>query len=163
MLVLKYLPDGNILCVPDSPVDFDKVFQLRWQILRKPWNQAPGSEQDLQEFSATHRAVIDSETGSIIACGRLQVLDNETGQIRYMAVHENFQGKGYGRVVLKSLEDAAMEKGLQRIILNAREPAVAFYTRNGYGLETETAPFLGIRHFRMSKLLFEKTFQHFNG
>ena len=31
---------------PASKIDFEKYYALRYEVLRKPWGQAPGSERD---------------------------------------------------------------------------------------------------------------------
>ena len=72
-----------------------------------------------------------------------------------MAVDEACRGQGLGSEVLNSLEEAASGMMVPKVFLNAREPALQFYMRAGYKLEEEISPFLGIRHFRMVKLLFQ--------
>jgi len=154
VLVLKYLPNGNLLAEPSGPDDFESLFKLRWKVLRKPWGLPEGSEQDeLEEFSA-HRMIVGSgNTGEVLACGRIQQARLNCAQIRYMAVLEEFRGAGLGAIVLSSLEDFALNLGLTEVFLNAREPAVSFYLRCGYQMEEEIESYLGIRHFRMCKLL----------
>ena len=154
MLVLKYLQDGNILASPDNPDNYAAIFRLRWEILRKDWGLPLGSEQDDLEQTAIHRMISGPERNSpALACGRIHQVFDHTAQIRYMAVAAHKQGKGYGSEILKSLEDAAEELKIRQLYLHAREPAIEFYLRAGYTTEHETEPFLGIRHFRMSKLL----------
>ncbi len=154
MLVLKYLPEGIILASPSGPPDYEAIFALRWEILRKPWGLARGSEQDPSEYQAIHRMVFsEGKLPAIQACGRIQQVSESQAQVRYMAVAREMQGKGRGSIVLESLEEAAADAGLKEIFLNAREAAVGFYLRAGYEMSCETEPFLGIRHFRMNKLL----------
>lgn len=154
MLVLKYLPDGIVLASPTEPADYEAIFALRWEILRKPWGLAPGSEQNPDEYQATHRMLFsEGKFPDIQACGRIQQVSENQAQVRYMAVVEEMQGNGRGSIVLESLEEAAADAGLKEIFLNAREAAVRFYLRAGYEMRFETEPFLGIRHFRMNKLL----------
>ena len=154
MLVLKYLPNGNILIAPSENADYNRIFRLRWEILRRPWGQAEGSEQDKEEFTSIHRAIINTENEDVVlACGRIQQIEENLAQVRYMAVNDAFRGQGLGSTVLKSLEEAAQEMEINRVFLHAREPAVSFYLRLGYQLQEEISPFLGIRHFRMEKLL----------
>ena len=45
--------------------DFKEYYLMRWQVLRKPWNQPIGSERDANEESSWHFAVKD-ELGFII-------------------------------------------------------------------------------------------------
>jgi len=155
MLVLKYLPNGNILAEPGTQKDFEAIFWLRWEVLRKDWNLPPGSEQDASEFQSIHRFISPDETlRTVMACGRIQKSTIEAeAQIRYMAVAANHQRKGLGNIILSSLEEAAKAEGIHNIFLNARENALDFYKKAGYQIETEIEPFLGIRHFKMLKSL----------
>ena len=49
----------NTLRAPNTATEFAQYYQLRWQILRKPWQQALGSEQDEHERHAIHRMIVD--------------------------------------------------------------------------------------------------------
>jgi N-acetylglutamate synthase-like GNAT family acetyltransferase len=155
MLVLKYLPNGNILAAPTESEDFKQIFRLRWEVLRKNWGQPEGTERDNDEYSSIHRVILKAENeDTLLACGRIQQTGENLAQIRYMAVDEFFRGQGLGSEVLKSLEDAAIGMKISTVFLNAREQAVHFYLQSEYRIEEEVSPFLGIRHFRMTKLLF---------
>lgn len=139
---------------PSSPEQLEKIFSLRFAILRAPWNQPRGSERDDAEETAVH-ALIEDESGNCIATGRLQLNSPEEAQIRFMAVDENHRGKKLGKMVLDFLENKAKEKSCSRIILQARENAVDFYKSRGYNLEEKTfLLFDSIQHFRMSRKLF---------
>lgn len=128
------------------------AFEVRWEVLRKPWNQPRGSETD--DMESTAHTIIATENGITCATGRLQVSGEHTGQIRYMAVSPNSQGKGLGKKVLLALEAKAVELGMRNIVLNARENAVNFYLRNGYHITGEAETLFGvIRHLRMGKKL----------
>ena len=156
MLVLKYLPNGNILGAPSESEDFKLIFRLRWEVLRKNWGQPEGTERDGDEYSSIHRAIFKGENEeTVLACGRIQQVGENLAQIRYMAVDEACRGQGLGSQVLKSLEEAAAAMSIPEVFLNAREPALHFYLQSGYRIEEEISPFLGIRHFRMVKLLFK--------
>ena len=153
MFVLKTLKDGRALVNPQTQAEFEQLFLLRWEILRKPWGLLPGTEQDNQETSSIHRAVFDFETGKFLACGRIQKLGENAGQVRYMAVASTVQGEGFGLEVLQSLEQVAQQENWKYIFLNARENALGFYEKCGYEVEGDAESFLGIRHFRMSRNL----------
>ncbi|MGG7036177.1 MAG: GNAT family N-acetyltransferase [Flavobacterium sp.] len=60
-------------------------------------------------------------------------------QIRGMAVLENHQNKGYGRLLVEHCENILKKENKSLIWFNARENAVGFYTRMGY--QTIGAPF----------------------
>jgi len=153
MLVLKTLKERSALVNPQTQAEFEQVFLLRWEILRKPWGLLPGTEQDNDETTAIHRAVFDFETSNFLACGRIQSLGENAAQVRYMAVGSGFQGEGFGLEVLRSLEQVARKENWNYIFLNARENALGFYEKCGYRIEGDAESYLGIRHFRMSRNL----------
>lgn len=126
-------------------------YELRWRVLRQPWGQPRGTERDEQEENALHRAVVTTE-GEVISCGRLQFLSRDEAQIRYMAVHPDFRGKGLGKMVLSELETLAYDAGMERLILQARDNAVPFYQRAGYRILQPTFLLYDvIQHFLMEK------------
>ncbi len=141
------------IITPQTPAQFDAYYELRWQVLRAPWQQPRGSERDEHEASATHRMVIDN-TLQVRAVGRLHSLDADTGQLRYMAVDPDYRGQGLGKQILLALEDAARTQGLQNLVLHAREPVVEFYRRQGYELLGRSHTLFGeIPHYKMHKTL----------
>ena len=139
---------------PTTSEEFKKYYNLRYEILRKPWGQPPGSERDEGEETSIHRMIIDNTTGNALAVGRLQFNSTHEAQIRYMAVADDLQGKGLGSQIISALEDVARGKGIQRIILSARENALQFYKNNGYEIVRKTHLLFGeIQHWLMGKEL----------
>lgn len=140
----------SVICSPITKNEFDNYYALRWQVLRSPWKQDKGSEKDEFEDNSIHRmAMLNNE---IIACGRLHFRNKTTAQIRYMAVSEEFSGKGVGSRILVSLEDAARENKIKTIVIEAREAAVSFYEKHDYQLlEKSHLLFNEIQHYKMLK------------
>ena len=69
-----------------------------------------------------------------------------------MAVSDKNQLKGYGNIIVKTLEDIALNKGIRNIILQARENALKFYWKNGYEIiEKSYLLFDEIQHWLMVK------------
>lgn len=142
------------LSAPQTEAQWLAYYQLRWQILRAPWGQPQGSEQDELEADSFHRMVC-TEAGEVVAVGRLHQVDQYTAQVRYMAVSDQWQGHGLGAMVLRQLEQVALELGVQKIILNARDSAAGFYQKAGYGyLEPANALFGIVHHRYLKKLAF---------
>ena len=126
---------------------------MRFQILGQPWDQPRGSEVLDDEDNALHVMAIDT-TNTIAGVARLHCLDNDTAQIRCMAVAEAYQSAGVGSGMLGYLEQKAAEMGIKQIILDAREPAVAFYKKNNYAISAPSYLLFGqIPHWRMEKRL----------
>lgn len=146
------IPSDWQLTQPQTPEQWQAYYQLRWQVLRAPWQQPLGSEQDEFEPQAHHLMLTDGH-GVVLAVGRLHQLDENSGQIRYMAVADSARGKGAGSMILQALERQAVCLGLQQLQLNARQPAVGFYRQLGYQQVAEAAPMFGIVHLRMNKAL----------
>ena len=138
---------------PVTQEEFDNYFELRWSILREPWQQPRGSEKDELENSSHHVMVCD-DNNQVIGAGRLHAVTDSQGQIRYMAVATNHHGKGIGGLLLKELEHIAKEKKFSSIMLHARENALPFYLQHGYILlEKSHLLFNSIQHFKMIKYL----------
>jgi len=116
---------------PLTPGDYRKYYALRWKILREPWKQPPGSERDSLDDSSTHLMVVDT-SHSVLGVGRLHFNNIREAQIRYMAIATRHQRKGIGSLLLEALEEHARELGAARIVLDARETALGFYSKKGY-------------------------------
>ena len=142
---------GASLVVPKSEADLERYFELRWRVLRAPWDQPRGSERDDREDESIHLMVRDSN-GEALAVGRLHLNSPTEAQVRFMAVDPRAQGRGLGSLILRTLEERAQEAGARTIVLNARESAQRFYDQHGYRVEGP-APrlFGGVNHLRMRK------------
>ncbi|HOZ86325.1 MAG TPA: GNAT family N-acetyltransferase [Bacteroidia bacterium] len=133
--------------------DLDAILQLRYKILREPWQQPIATATDALEGSSIN-AFIEDEHGNVIACGRLQENENKTGQIRFMAVHQHYQGQGLGKLIVAFLEEKGKVLGLEKIELQARENAVDFYKSCGYNIKEKSFLLWGlIQHYLMVKKL----------
>ncbi|MDP5151432.1 bifunctional GNAT family N-acetyltransferase/hotdog fold thioesterase [Rheinheimera baltica] len=135
---------------PVSEQEWHRYYQLRWQILRAPWNQPEGSERDELDAFAYHLMLVNP-AGDIAAAGRLHQLDKTIAQVRYMAVAHEYQGKGAGSRILAALEAQAVAWGCANVSLNARDTAIAFYLRYGYHSVADAASLFGIPHVQMAK------------
>jgi len=133
--------------------ELNAIIELRYTILREPWNQPLSSASDNLE-SLSVNAFIKDAAGNVIACGRLQENENKTGQIRYMAVVASYQGKGLGQLIVSFLEQKAWDLGLIKVELHARENAVEFYKSRGYQMKEKSYLLWGlIQHYLMEKEL----------
>ena len=138
---------------PVSEEDFKRYYFLRWKILRKPWNQPPGSERNELDDTSYHVMVCEKDRIPL-GIGRLHFNNAYEAQIRYMAVESEFQGQGIGTRIMNALERYAQEKNASSIILYARESAVPFYQKIGYVIEEKSYLLFGnIQHYKMKKIL----------
>ncbi len=136
-----------------TPQEIQAIIALRYEILRKPWNQPAATATDDLETTSLNAFIAD-EKGQVIACGRLQENAGRTGQIRYMAVDKAYQGKGLGKAILSFLESKGRGMGLVKIELQARENALEFYISAGYTEKEKSFLLWGlIQHYLMEKNL----------
>jgi predicted GNAT family N-acyltransferase len=139
------------LVEPVSTEDFEKYYQLRWEVLRKPWNQPKGSEKDNAEEISIHIMALD-EKNECIGVSRLQKNSEEEYQVRFMGVRDDQQGKGVGKLLMNYLEGKAKSLGAKKIILQSREIALPFYLSIGYEMKEKTFKLWDIiQHYRMEK------------
>lgn len=141
------------LQTPQTDNDWQNYFELRWKILREPWQQPPGSERDEFEENSFHIMAI-TQTSQAVGVARIHQLDHMTAQIRYMAVLDSLQGTGIGSLMLARLEKQAQDWKTKTIMLNARDTALEFYLKKGYiKLEATQTLYNRIPHTKMEKQL----------
>jgi len=149
----SFLPDGFKIIEPNSEDEWKNYYDIRYEVLRKPWNQQPQSTRDEWEDRSVHLLVI-SNSGEGIATGRLQLNSETEGQIRSMAVLEKFRNMHIGHAIIQRIEEEARSRGIKTITLDAREPALNFYLKNNYTVVADSYLLFGvIKHFSMKKIL----------
>ena len=137
---------------PETEDDFEKYYELRWRILRKPWDQPLGSERDNDEDNSFHLMAI--EKNKALGVARLQFINETTAQLRYMAIENKAEGRGIGRSIVEKMETHARYNGASIIMLHARENAVGFYKKLGFKNEEKSyLLFDCIQHYKMTKTI----------
>jgi len=87
--------------------------------------------EDIQEF---YVAELD---GEVVGCGALQVLWEDLGEVRTLAVDKAHRGKGIGDLLLRRLLQQARHVGVNRVFCLTFE--VEFFARHGFS-EIDGAP-----------------------
>lgn len=138
--------------IANTQNQIDSIIDLRYAVLRQPWDKPKDTATDELELSSINAFIC--QDGEVIACGRLQDNGNGLGQIRYMAVHPNYQGKGLGKLIVAKLEEQAKAIGLIALELQARENALEFYKSQGYEVKEPSFKLWDIiQHYLMAKEL----------
>lgn len=123
--------------------------RIRTEVFVREQGIAPELERDPGDADCLHCvAFVD---GQPAATGRLL----PDGHLGRMAVLEPYRGRGYGRLVLQALIDAARARGQHELVLHAQAAAVGFYARQGFEVEGDTFEEAGLLHLRMRKRLAE--------
>jgi len=137
---------------PITPKEWDNYYALRYKILRKPLNQPLGSERNDGDLSGKHFGLYENDL--LRAIGRLDEVDTRTAQVRFVAVDDQIQGKGFGKMLMLHIEENAQKSGKSKMILHARDYAVKFYERIGYRVIEKSHKLYGtLQHFLMEKRL----------
>jgi GNAT superfamily N-acetyltransferase len=135
---------------PQTTLEWEMYYDLRYRVLRKPLGQPVGSERNEGDQTGTHFAAY--EAGILKAIARLDLQDTSIGQIRFVAVEPLAQGEGFGRIIMEAAEQKAWELGVKKILLHARENALPFYSKLGYTLIEKSHNLFGmVQHFLMEK------------
>ncbi len=144
---------SSLPCAPQTPGEWQDYFDLRWRVLRAPWDQPRGSEKDDREATSQHLMILGPDS-RLIAVGRLHFNTPTEAQVRFMAVDPQFRGHGLGSLILREFENRARTAAATSIVLNARDDAQRFYLRHGFVVigPAETI-FSAVKHVRMGKEL----------
>ena len=142
--------DNIIYRSPKSDIDFEKYYELRWRILRKPWGQPKGSEVNDRDGDAFHILVVKDD--KVIGVGCIHELDDGVGRIRFMGVDDDYQKQGIGQTIVKLFEENAKSNNWDKVRLWAREIAINFYLNLGYNIVGDGELLFGvIKHKIMEK------------
>ena len=136
-----------ILRSPKTVSDFQKYYDLRWEILRKPWNQPKGSERDPSDNKSYH--ILTEIDGDIVGIGCVQLFEDGVGRIRFMAVADGYQKQGIGQAIVYKLENYAAQQRWTKIRLWARESAITFYKNIGYEIVGDGYTIFDVIHHKV--------------
>ncbi|TRW48327.1 GNAT family N-acetyltransferase [Aliidiomarina halalkaliphila] len=124
------------IVAPKTKQEFEDYYDLRYQVLREPFQRPRGSEKDEYDLVGEHRMLIDANK-QLIGIGRLHFNSREEAQVRFMVVKPGLQGEGHGVRLLHALEILARENGAKRVIIRSRDATLGFYLKCGYELHEE--------------------------
>ena len=131
--------------------EYDKMIQLRYDILRKPLNLQFDKEE--LEREKEHLLIGAFDEDQILGCCMLTRLTGEEVRLRQMAVQNNLQGRGIGASLMNFAENIARDSGYKKMVMHARKTAVGFYEKLGYNVVGNEFIEVSIPHFVMEKKL----------
>ncbi|RUO53441.1 bifunctional GNAT family N-acetyltransferase/hotdog fold thioesterase [Pseudidiomarina homiensis] len=121
---------------PNDEQQWQTYYDLRYRVLREPFQRPRGSEKDEYDQVGLHRMVVN-DAGEAVAVGRLHFNSPEEGQIRFMASAPEHRGEGHGVAIVYALEQLARHEGAKHIVINSRDNTLGFYQKCGYDLVEE--------------------------
>jgi GNAT superfamily N-acetyltransferase len=128
------------LGAPETPKEWAQYYRLRYERLRKPLGQPPGSERDdPAEPGSIH--IIAKVDGRVVGAG-CWVVGLRPGshpaarrmfvRFRQMAVDSDFEGRGVGGAITRHVEERSRALGAVEIVGNVRVEKVGYMRRHGW-------------------------------
>ena len=93
------------------------------------------SAENLEKNAKTsHFYIIIDDSNCIVACGAIKLIDSKNSECALMNIFvgENYQGKGYGTLIVSTLEKDIIFKNSKRAEISANFSAIPFYRKLGY-------------------------------
>ncbi|MEW5550791.1 GNAT family N-acetyltransferase [Peribacillus frigoritolerans] len=87
-----------------------------------------------------------------VGTGRLRVVDG-LGKLERICILEPYRKFGLGKIILKTLEEIAMEQGITQVKLHGQTQAEGFYKKLGYQTSSDVFMEDGGPHLLMIKEL----------
>lgn len=134
----------------------EETYLLRKEVLRKNIDLPYKLEGDFERNTFHLGYFVDDNLACIATFieKKINQLIGKQFQLRGMATHEQFRGRGYGKLLIKEAEKILLEEKVELIWCNARVSAAGFYKSLNFkiiGDEFEV-PKVG-KHFKMIKEL----------
>jgi ribosomal protein S18 acetylase RimI-like enzyme len=124
-----------------APADETAVIEL-WQRcgLTRDWNDP---RKDIQRKLTTQPELfLVGEIDKRIVASAMAGYDGHRGWVNYLAVAPEARGKGYGRLLMRYIEEALRAHGCPKVNIQVRpgnDEALRFYEKIGYSVEARVS------------------------
>lgn len=116
------------------------------------WASCGDNLSKIEEMIGTHYFIVaENRQSQIVGFSSI----TPQGYLHSMFIHENFQGRGIAKLLLKEIERYAAENNISRITSEVSLTARPFFERQGYAVEMEQkykANQLSLTNFVMVKV-----------
>jgi GNAT superfamily N-acetyltransferase len=104
------------------------------------YKEGPEYEKDLRDIKGQYfrnrgTFLIGTVNGIIVSMGAFRRLNNDTAEIKRMRTYPEYQGRGYGEMLLKELIRLAKQYGYKKLILETSDKqtnARKLYSKLGF-------------------------------
>ncbi|WP_134703640.1 GNAT family N-acetyltransferase [Ammoniphilus sp. YIM 78166] len=133
-----------------SQEELDEAFNIRKAVFVE--EQGVPLEDEFDEHEAHAEHILVYFEGQAVGTGRMRVVD-DIAKLERICLLAPYRKYGLGKLIIKTLEQLASEKGLTKTKLHGQTHAEGFYHKLGY--ETKSPVFMedGIPHVLMVKNL----------
>lgn len=132
--------------------EYQMECELRQAILRVPLGLSLDDEDLGGESRQRHFGLFLTDE-SLAACAIAVAISRDEMKIRQVAVRTDFQGLGYGRMLMTMLENQLAQSGIRHLSCHARINVVGFYESLGFEKSGGEFSEVGIPHVKMEKSL----------
>lgn len=139
---------------PTTRDDFKAYYALRYRVLREPLGLPHGTEKDDYEPLSTHFMAVDEKTGKIVGVIKMYEKSAEVAVFSHLAVDENYQNQGIGRMLIEKVEEHARKQGYHALQTLTRLTATSYYEKRGYEPRGLAGTIVGkLQMMQMEKIL----------
>lgn len=132
---------------------YEEMVALRLHVLLEPIGISRSYINPQKEAEDLLIGAFENE--KLVGCCILTSADEQTVQLRQMAVVASHQGKGLGAAIVAFAEIVAREKGYRVLMMHARNGVLSFYQKCGYRVCGEQFFEVGVGHHKMQKQLLQ--------
>lgn len=137
--------------IATSEREREDAFFVRRKVFVEEQGVPLNLELDELDKTADHFVVYNEENP--IGAGRIRETEAGTGKVERVCVLSAYRGKHLGNLIMNALEKHAVNKGFNKILLNAQSYAIPFYEKLGYIVSSTEFMDADIPHRRMEKKL----------
>jgi GNAT superfamily N-acetyltransferase len=128
---------------PTTREDLKAYYDLRYKVLREPWGLPKGSEKDDYEPISQHFMAIEEDTGTLVGVVKVFEKSPGVGWFSHLAVKPEHQRQGIGRLLIKTVEDAARKDGYTVLGCMSRLNTTAYMEKMGYQIAGLPSHYVG--------------------
>ncbi len=124
---------------PATVEEYEKYYDLRYRIMRRPLGLPKGSELPdrlICEYSGYHLMAVDTRVGSVVG-GVMGNIEHGRARVRFLCVEKEYRKQGVGRMLMEKLERKLLKSGARLCVLYARANVTTFYLKLGYRVVKE--------------------------
>lgn len=138
----------QIRIIKYASLEYEQELRLRNEVLRIPLGMNLYDEDLSMDAHDIHIGFFKDD----ILIGILLLSPKQDYiKMRQVAIAAEARGQHIGSKLIQFCEEVVKKEGFNRIELNARETAVAFYLKNGYDVMSEQFMEIDIPHYKMFK------------
>ncbi|WP_459193840.1 GNAT family N-acetyltransferase [Halosimplex sp. J119] len=137
--------------VAESESDREAALSVRREVFIEEQGVPEDIEMDGKDDGATHFVATDG--GDPVGAARLREVESGVGKVERVAVVADRRDEGIGRELMRTLEETAADRGIDRLAMHAQTHVEEFYRGLDYRTTSDVFEEAGIEHVEMEKSL----------